>query len=167
MSVKTRLVPLAERAGSFADAGRQLPEGWNGGGSRARTLATIVPYFYTYIFGGLPSPRGALRVVRGVIFWSCKHATDAGLGRQTGNGEPGFASVAQRQSSGFVNRGLWVQLPPLACDSLAFRLAKGCRFAERKATRGATGTRTNVCRRRLKPQAARRAGGRAANGIRL
>jgi hypothetical protein len=27
---------------------------------------------------------------------------------------PGFASVAQWQSTGFVNRWLWVQLPPLA-----------------------------------------------------
>jgi hypothetical protein len=28
---------------------------------------------------------------------------------------PGLASVAQWQSTGFVNQWLWVQLPPLAC----------------------------------------------------
>jgi hypothetical protein len=41
-----------------------------------------------------------LRVSRGVIF--------------TGDERKPFASVAQRQSSGFVNRRLWVQIPPLA-----------------------------------------------------
>ena len=37
----------------------------------------------------------------------------------------GRASVAQRQSIGFVNRGLRVQVPPLACQGKDATLARG------------------------------------------
>src|SRR5262245_46885321 len=71
----------------------------------------------------------------------------------------GFASVAQWQSTGFVNQKLWVRLPPLA--SLRGEGAIGPR--ERRL---AASDETGLARKGF-PSECVRAGGRAANGIRL
>src|SRR5438876_10684503 len=77
----------------------------------------------------------------------------------------GCASVAQRQSTGFVNQWLWVQIPPLA--SLA---GKAVAEARAKRPTDRTSTNSNLPFRPLSGGDFQRHGwadGRAANGIRL
>src|SRR5262245_12726826 len=74
----------------------------------------------------------------------------------------GCASVAQRQSTGFVNRMLWVQIP-----SLASRRGRPPELGAEDGTRVTGCLKPGLVSVAMQAWRIRRAGGRAANGIRL